>query len=147
MPADPACVIAAARGWLGTPYHDQASVKGAGCDCLGLARGVWREVVGPEPLPVPAYSRDWGEAGPFEVLADGAGRWMLMVPVAEAGPGALVLFRMRRGAIAKHIGILTGPASFLHAYEALGVVEEPLTTAWARRIALAFLFPAHSEIL
>jgi NlpC/P60 family putative phage cell wall peptidase len=147
MPADPARVIAAARGWLGTPYHDQASVKGAGCDCLGLARGVWREVVGPEPLPVPPYSRDWGEAGPVEVLADGAGRWMLMVPVAEAGPGALVLFRMRRGAIAKHIGILTGEGSFLHAYEGLGVVEEPLTPAWARRIALAFLFPADSETL
>lgn len=149
MPADPARVIAAARGWIGTPYHDQASVKGAGCDCLGLARGVWREVVGPEPLPVPAYSRDWGEAGPFEVLADGAGRWMLMVPVADAGPGALVLFRIRRGAIAKHIGILTGPASgpasFLHSYEGLGVVEEPLTPTWARRIALAFLFPAPSE--
>ena len=147
MPADPARVIAAARGWLGTPYHDQASVKGAGCDCLGLARGVWREVVGPEPLPVPPYSRDWGEAGPLEVLADGAGRWMLLVPVAEAGPGALVLFRMRRGAIAKHIGILTGAGTFLHSYEGLGVVEEPLTTAWARRIALAFLFPAHSETL
>jgi NlpC/P60 family putative phage cell wall peptidase len=145
MPADPARVIAAARGWLGTPYHDQASVKGAGCDCLGLARGVWREVVGPEPLPVPPYSRDWGEAGPFEVLADGAGRWMLKVPVAEAGPGALVLFRMRRGAIAKHIGILTSERSFIHAYEGLGVVEEPLTTAWARRIALAFLFPAPLE--
>jgi NlpC/P60 family putative phage cell wall peptidase len=145
MPADPARVIAAARGWIGTPYHDQASVKGAGCDCLGLARGVWREVVGPEPLPVPPYSRDWGEAGPFEVLADGAGRWMLMVPVAEAGPGALVLFRMRRGAIAKHIGILTSERSFIHAYEGLGVVEEPLTPAWARRIALAFLFPAPSE--
>ncbi len=147
MPADPARVIAASRGWLGTPYHDQASVKGAGCDCLGLARGVWREVVGPEPLPVPPYSRDWGEAGPFEVLADGAGRWMLMVPVAEAGPGALVLFRMRRGAIAKHIGILTSERSFIHAYEGLGVVEEPLTPAWARRIALAFLFPADSETL
>jgi hypothetical protein len=56
---------------------------------------------------------------------------------------------MRRGAIAKHIGILTGlatgPATFLHAYEGLGVIEEPLTTAWARRIALAFLFPAPSE--
>ncbi len=145
MPADPARVIAAARGWLGTPYHDQASVKGVGCDCLGLARGVWREAVGPEPLPVPAYSRDWGEAGPFEVLADGAGRWMHLVPVAEAGPGALVLFRMRRGAIAKHIGILTSERSFIHAYEGLGVVEEPLTTAWPRRIALAFLFPAPSE--
>jgi NlpC/P60 family putative phage cell wall peptidase len=147
MSADPDLVVAAARGWLGTPYHDQASVKGAGCDCLGLARGVWREVVGPEPLPVPPYSRDWGEQGPFEVLADGAGRWMHLVPVADAGPGALVLFRMRRGAIAKHIGILTSERSFIHAYEGLGVVEEPLTTAWARRIALAFLFPADSETL
>ena len=45
-PADPNRVVAAARGWLGTPYHEQASVQGVGCDCLGLARGVWREVVG-----------------------------------------------------------------------------------------------------
>jgi NlpC/P60 family putative phage cell wall peptidase len=44
--AYPAVVVAAARDWLGTPYHDQASVKGVGCDCLGLVRGVWREVVG-----------------------------------------------------------------------------------------------------
>ena len=45
-PADPERVIAAARGWLGTPYHDQASVKGVGCDCLGLVRGVWRDLYG-----------------------------------------------------------------------------------------------------
>ena len=50
----PARIVRAARGWLGTPYHDQASVKGVGCDCLGLIRGVWREVVGPEPKPVRA---------------------------------------------------------------------------------------------
>ena len=54
--ADPARVIAIARSWLGTPYHDQASLRGVGCDCLGLARGVWREVVGPEPFPIPPYS-------------------------------------------------------------------------------------------
>ena len=65
-------VTAAARAWLGTPYHDQASLKSVGCDCLGLARGVWRGVVGPEPFPIPPYSRDWGETGPREVLADGA---------------------------------------------------------------------------
>lgn len=47
--ADPALVIAAARCWLGTPYHDQASLCGVGCDCLGLARGVWRDAVGSEP--------------------------------------------------------------------------------------------------
>ncbi len=140
-PADPLRVIAAARGWLGTPYHDQASVKGAGCDCLGLTRGVWREVVGSETLPVPPYSRDWCELGSREVLAENAGRVMIRIEPETAGPGAVVLFRMRPSAIVKHVGILTGPDSFIHSYERLGVIEEPLTTAWRRRIAFAFLFP------
>ncbi|MBS0477951.1 MAG: C40 family peptidase [Proteobacteria bacterium] len=134
-------VIAVARSWLGTPYHDQASLKGVGCDCLGLARGVWREVVGPEPFPILPYSRDWGETGPREVLAEGARRMMPEIAPADVGPGALVLFRMRPRAIAKHVGILTGADTVLHAYERLGVIEEPLTNAWRRRIAFAFLFP------
>ncbi len=120
--ADPARVIAVARTWLGTPYHDQASLRGVGCDCLD--------------------SRDWGETGPREVLADGARRMMPELAASEAGPGALVLFRMMPRAIAKHVGILTGPDTFLHAYERLGVIEEPLTPTWRRRIAFTFLFPA-----
>ncbi|MGZ3216470.1 NlpC/P60 family protein [Paracoccus sp. T5] len=140
-PANPDRVIGAARSWLGTPYHDQASLRGVGCDCLGLARGVWREIVGPEPFPIPPYSRDWGETRPREVLADGARRMMPEITPANAGPGALVLFRMGSRAIAKHVGILTGPGTFLHAYERLGVLEEPLTAPWRRRIAFAFLFP------
>ena len=64
------------------------------------------------------------------------------VPIQSAGPGALVLFRMMPRAIAKHVGILTGPDTFLHAYERLGVIEEPLSLTWRRRIASAFLFPA-----
>ncbi|WP_354004069.1 NlpC/P60 family protein [Pseudotabrizicola algicola] len=141
--ADLALVITIARAWLGTPYHDQASLKGVGCDCLGLARGVWREVVGPEPFPIPPYSRDWGETGPREVLAEGARAMMIEVPPADAPPGALVLFRMDSRAIAKHVGILTGPDRFLHAYERLGVIEELLTPSWARKITFAFLFPSH----
>ena len=143
-PADPARVVTAARGWLGTPYHDQASRRGVGCDCLGLARGVWREVVGEEPLPVPPYSRDWGEVSRVEVLAEAAAQVMLPAAPSRLEPGMLLLFRMHRGAIAKHCGIVTatGPGPrFLHAYERLGVIEEPLTGAWRRRIACVFLFP------
>jgi len=76
------------------------------------------------------------------VLADGARRMMPELDPSEAGPGALILFRMMPRAIAKHVGILTGPDTFLHAYERLGVIEEPLTPTWRRRIAFAFLFPA-----
>ncbi len=139
--ADPDRVSATTQSWLGTPYHDQASLKGVGCDCLGLARGVWRELVGPEPFPIPPYSRDWGETGPREVLAEGARAMMPEIDPCDVGPGALVLFRMKPRAIAKHVGILTGSDSFLHAYERLGVIEEPLTSVWRRRIAFAFLFP------
>ncbi len=44
-------------------------------------------------------------------------------------------------AIAKHVGIVTAADRFLHAYERLGVIEEPLIQPWRRRIAFAFLFP------
>ena len=144
--ADPGRVIAAARAWIGTPYHDQASLRSAGCDCLGLARGIWREIVGPEPFELPAYGRGWGETGDREVLADGARRAMIEIDKAEAGPGAAVVFRMRAGAIAKHVGILTECASLVHAYERLGVVEQPFDRAWRRRMAFAFLFPAVDEV-
>jgi NlpC/P60 family putative phage cell wall peptidase len=138
----PERVIAVARDWLGTPYHDQASVKGVGCDCLGLVRGVWRGVVGSEPLPIPPYSRDWGETGAREPLAEAARKVMVEIPVAEITAGALILFRMRAGAVAKHCGIVTAPDRFVHAYERSGVIEEPLTAGWCRRVAFAFLFPA-----
>ena len=137
----PARIVKAARRWIGTPYHDQASVCGVGCDCLGLLRGVWRDVVGPEPMPVPPYSRDWGEAGPVEVLAEAARAAMQELDVADARTGDVILFRMRAGAIAKHVGILSGRKSFIHAYERTGVIEDHLTPAWQRRIAFAFRFP------
>ena len=70
-------VVAEARGWIGTPYLHGASVQGAGCDCLGLLRGVWRVVEGAEPVVVPRYSADWDEPqrrvapGQSVVLYDG----------------------------------------------------------------------------
>ena len=141
MTADPDRVIAAARGWLGTPYHDQASVEGVGCDCLGLVRGVWRELYGPESMPIPPYSRDWGETGAREPLAEAARSVMIELPTAAIMPASLLLFQMRGGAVAKHCGIVSAPDRFIHAYERTGVIEVPLDAAWRRRVAFVFLFP------
>ena len=33
-------IAAAARAWIGTPWHHQQTLKGIGCDCAGLVRGV-----------------------------------------------------------------------------------------------------------
>lgn len=143
-PATGARVVAAARGWIGTPYVHQASRRGAGADCLGLVRGVWRELIGPEPFTLPAYTSDWSEAGGEEALLIGAMALMERVTPTEAALGDVLLFRMRRGAVAKHLGILAGTPeapTFIHAYRGHGVVESPLTPPWARRIVAYFRFP------
>ncbi len=132
-----------ARGWLGTPYVHQASTRGAGADCLGLIRGVWRDLHGDEPETPPPYTADWAECGGAEVLRAAAMRHLR--PVAEAEPwtaGQVLLFRMRPGAVAKHLGILSaGGLRFLHAYDAHGVIESPLTPPWRSRVIARFRFP------
>lgn len=149
-PADPSAVLAIARAWLGTPYLHQSSVQGVGCDCLGLARGIWRALHGDEPWEVPPYSRDWGEAGRREVLSEAARAVLIEVALNDAGPGTLILFRMAPGVPAKHCGILGASMmrpSLIHAYDRSGVVEEAFTPAWARRAAFAFVFPASPEVI
>ena len=135
-------VVLAARRWIGTPYLHQGAARGIGCDCLGLLRGLWRELHGAEPEQVPAYTPDWSEPQGQERLLQAALRHM---PPAT-GPlaaGDVLLFRMRAGGVAKHLGLVsaTGAApAFIHAYSGHGVVESPLSAPWARRIAARFLF-------
>ncbi|TVR10474.1 MAG: peptidase P60 [Salinarimonadaceae bacterium] len=135
-------IVAAARGWLGTPYRHQASLKGVGCDCLGLLRGVWREVVGPEPEAPGAYTPDWAEAGGREALLGAATRHLR--PLAALEPGAVVLFRWRDGSPAKHCGVATSRESVIHAHDGACVVEVALA-GWLRRgLAAVFAFPERS---
>ena len=137
-------VVEAAREWIGTPYRHQAACKGAGCDCLGLVRGVWREIRGSEPEPVPPYSMDWSEPQGQEVLWQAAARWLVPKALADEAEGDVVLFRMREGSVAKHLGIIGrigGEASFVHAYAGHAVTESALTLPWRRRIVARFEFP------
>jgi len=66
---------------------------------------------------------------------------MIEVGRHDPPPGALVMFRMRERAIAKHVGILSDTGTLIHARERLGVIEEPFTRSWRRRLAFAFLYP------
>ena len=137
-------VLARAAVWLGTPYLHQASCKGVGTDCLGLLRGLWREIHGAEPRAIPAYTADWSEPQGREELLEAARQFLLPVGAGQEAPGDVLLFRMRPGSVAKHLGILahTGPeADFIHAYSGHGVVLSPLSAPWRRKIAAIFRFP------
>lgn len=135
-------IVTLATGWIGTPYRHQGAMKGVGCDCIGLIRGVWREIYGREPpLVVPPYAPDWAERAGEERLLEGA--LVLFgppVPLAEMRAGDVLLFRWNGAYAAKHAGILADEASFIHAYEQVAVTRSTLVPAWRRRIAAVHRF-------
>ena len=139
-----AAIVAEARRWLGTPYRHQASALGAGCDCLGLVRGVWRAVCGGEPEAPPPYTPDWSDGGD-ELLRDAARRWFVEIAPADAAPADVLLFRMCAGAPMKHAAILVAPDRIIHAYWGRAVVESRLTPFWRARLTAAFSFPGVDE--
>lgn len=130
-------LIDEARSWIGTPYRHGHATKGAGCDCLGLVRGVMA-IVRDEPImPVPAHSPSWTLDQAGEMLVDGLSRYLIKVEDPHCGD--VLVFRMISGHAAKHCGILATPDTFLHVYEGTKVVvESTLVPWWRRRIVAAY---------
>lgn len=132
-------IVAEARLWLGTPYRHQASAKGAGCDCLGLVRGVWRALYGDEPEAAPPYTPDWAERAGEETLHAAAERHLQHTNTITIGD--VLLFRMSAEAPMKHCAILSDPDRIIHAYWGRAVVESRLAPWWRTRHAATFSFP------
>ncbi|MGA7675140.1 MAG: NlpC/P60 family protein [Rhizomicrobium sp.] len=134
-------IVQVARSWIGTPYVHQASVKGAGCDCLGLLRGVWRELGGEEAETPPPYSPDWAEAQAKETLRDALARHLQQIDIKDIAPGDVALFRMAARGPAKHCAIVAeknDALSLIHARQNKRVSEEAFSAPWRRKLAYAF---------
>jgi NlpC/P60 family putative phage cell wall peptidase len=134
-------IVAETRRWIGTPYRHQASVRGVGCDCLGLVRGIWRAVMGAEPECPPPYAPDWAEATGQETLAAAAARHLIPINRDAFTPGDVVLFRWRANLPAKHAAIVTVSGLMVHAQDGAAVAEVAIAPWWRRRLAFAFQFP------
>lgn len=147
----PERVVEVAREWIGTPYHHQGAVRKAGCDCLGLVRGVFFDLHGFHPELPPPYTPAWGEYGKEELMMEAAKRNLVEVSTSTPGHvlpiaqqkwdvGDVLLFRARIGAVAKHCGIVTGEDSMVHSYAGIGVRETSIGV-WGPRTAGVFKFP------
>lgn len=143
-------IVESARTWLGTPYKHQFSVKGAGCDCLGLIRGVYRENIGEEPEKAPAYSPSWGEAGKRELMLEVADKHLIKSEEPEVlKPGQVLFFRMRSRLMVKHCGIVglpyedhNQPGTMIHAYNTPKmVVEHGVVPFWTEKLVAVYDFP------
>lgn len=137
---DRAQIVAAARGWLGTPFVEQQHVKGAGCDCLGLLIGIAKEL-GEVP---PDFS-----AGPYKQVPDkrklrkGLRAHLRPIPLADMRPGDVVSFAQSGDEY--HVGVLVDYRDGLGVVHALKarrkVVEHRLDSDWRGKINAAYSYP------
>ena len=127
-----AAVVAAARAWIGTPYHVCADIKGVGCDCAMLLVRVFCDLRLVAPFDPRPYSSDWhlhrSEEVYLRLLLERAHE------VEAPEPGDVVLFRY--GRCFSHGGIVTmsNPLTIVHAFASAGVVLEE---AIAHNVAIA----------
>ena len=114
-----AAVVAEAEGWIGTPFHHAARIKGAGVDCLMLLAEVYERAGVTTHVEPPFYVPDWH-------MHQGAERYMegLLDYAREIkgppSPGDVALFRF--GRTFSHGAIVTQWPRLIHAYWAIGVV-------------------------
>ena len=135
-------IVMSARTWIGTPYRHLHSTRGQGCDCLGLIRGVWRDVIGEEPTEPPVYTPFWGEAYAEERLLGAAQAFLVPRDLDQMRPGDVLIFRIYKNAAAKHCGIYTGNGRMIHAYQGQREVSEhTMGHYWRNRCVAAFSYP------
>jgi hypothetical protein len=122
-----ALVVAAARSWIGTPYHHMADVKEHGVDCAMLLVRVYGDLGLIEKFDPRPYTRDWfmhqGEERYLGFLFDRAHE------VREPGLGDTVVFRI--GRLFAHAGIVSRlrPFSVIHAFAPARLVIEDIVEA------------------
>lgn len=114
-----AAVVAEALDWLGTPYHHQGQIKGAGVDCAFLLIRVYHAVgLIPDIDPRP-YPPDWHlHRGEERYLG-----WVLQYarPVAQPQPGDIVLYQF--GRCVSHGAIVLDWPHIVHAQMGEGCVR------------------------
>ena len=109
-----AAVVAAARAWIGTPYHHMADIKGVGVDCAMLLVRVYCDLGLVEPFDPRPYTQDWmmhrNEERYQNFLLERAHL------VETPGLGDVILFKI--GRCFAHGGIVskTDPLSIVHAF-------------------------------
>jgi hypothetical protein len=91
-------VAAALPAWEKTPFHPQARVKGAGCDCKGLLWGVADELGFPEAQSEYAKAIDYSltkrDGVPSARLKEGFAA--LFDPVTDMQAGDILLLQVGR---------------------------------------------------
>ena len=124
--------VAAARSFVGTPFHAGGRLPGVGLDCIGVAVCAAR-ACGIGHRDVPAYP-----LRPNGQLLGELDRQLVRVGQPEPGDVLAMTFEMR--GTPHHVAVYAG-ATLIHAYLlAAKCVEQPMTDYWRERVVRVYRF-------
>lgn len=132
-------VVAMARHWIGTPFREQAHIRGQGADCVGYVRGVGEEL---GDLPA-GFQITYGQSPDNRRMERECAKYLR--PVRQMQIGDVVL--IQKAGEPHHMGILAdykwGGFAILHALKPRGeVVEHRLDADWRQSIVAAYRYPS-----
>lgn len=116
-----AAVVAAARTWVGTPFHDHARLKGVGCDCVQILAGAFEEAGLVPHIETGHYSAQFFLHHPEERLAEFISRYAREIEEARVGPGDVVLYKVAK-CFAHAAIVVDWPREVIHAHKQSGKV-------------------------
>jgi NlpC/P60 family putative phage cell wall peptidase len=120
-------VVDVARSWLGTPYHENAEVKGAGCDCATYIAAVYKEAGMLTDFVMPSYRPTFHLHSDDPVYVRNIVTWCAEIERKDLLPGDIVVFRFGRQFA--HGAIVTRWPSVIHSYIGRGVIEDDVEQA------------------
>jgi cell wall-associated NlpC family hydrolase len=115
-------VSAIALSWVGTPFHDNAEIKGAGVDCARLLKRVWEESGLIECFTLPHYSPQHMAHLSEERFMGWVRKFAHEIKQDDARPADLVLYKI--GKCYSHGAIIIEPGlpNIVHAWYPIRMV-------------------------
>lgn len=140
-------IVKETKEWCGTKWQHQASLKGIACDCVGLIRGVYRELTGKEIQTTMDYPATWHLFKEEERLLGECRKYAgEEIEFNDILPGDIITFSFKPRFVDHHIGIFLGDGMFAHSYLDVGkVVINRFDETWMARVRHCFRFPGVGE--
>lgn len=133
-------IVTQARTWIGTPWRHQGTMKGGGCDCLGLIKGVARDFNMPQGQADTEKYRGYGRLPNPVTMLEGLAKHLHRIPPEEAGAGDILLFMIEGEP--QHLAILTEEGNIIHAFtHSRKIIEQRIPNNWRRQIMRAYRYP------
>ena len=116
-------IVAEAKSWLGTPYHDHCGIKGVGVDCAYFPFRVWQAVgiIPPEYEPPPYLPQQWMKKEEDPTYMNELVKFATEIDVSQVAPGDLVIFKLANSWTHGSF-IIDWPHYILHPLASMGVV-------------------------